>query len=537
MKRGISQNTYALLGELRERSGMFAWTTTRTSTLVRLIQQVGSAGETASLFHLFPLVTSRNAEVSRAAIDVVVALLRSVPVQQLPWLEALARHGWEYGGSWYGLGPDGLTRLQGRGSDSAILLGLATLHGNGFVRERAIRYLGNADDVVALPFILLRLNDWVANVRAAALQALENWLHPQFAVDFVTALPLVLRLESATRVDQSVPLQKIKGLLRTGPGLIALRGVLDLADPEWRRFAYRQLAEAAPSDLTHLISKALADSDLVVRRWAAHQIEHVPPDDRRGLLLRALSDPNGGIRAMALESFVAFPHEAHSRMIDALLDKSRPVRATAQTWLRRNTDFQLLPFYKEHLVADSSVSLRAALHGVSETGSEVDAPILLPFLTDKRAGVRRSAVDALSKIGAGKYPGYLARAVLDGAAAVSRRATIALARRTHLLNATWLDRELAGSHPFHVRQNLLNLLASFSKWERIYYVLCATSDDDGRIARMALSHINRWLHTFNKSFLTPNPEQLERARTALERQRFVLDKNTFREVEFSMRGF
>src|SRR5262245_61931724 len=70
MKRRISRQTHKLLSELRDRSGTFAWTRTRTSSVVRLIQEVGSVGEPAAIFHLFPFALSRNAEISRAAIEV-----------------------------------------------------------------------------------------------------------------------------------------------------------------------------------------------------------------------------------------------------------------------------------------------------------------------------------------------------------------------------------------------------------------------------------------------------------------------------------
>ncbi len=48
---------------------------------------------------------------------------------------------------------------------------LAACHGNGFLREKALRKLAATPDAAALPILALRIDDWVPEVSAAALEA------------------------------------------------------------------------------------------------------------------------------------------------------------------------------------------------------------------------------------------------------------------------------------------------------------------------------------------------------------------------------
>jgi hypothetical protein len=51
---------------------------------------------------------------------------------------------------------------------------LASCHPNGYVREAALHGLSTNDERT-LPFVLLRLNDWVAPIRSLALERLRGW--------------------------------------------------------------------------------------------------------------------------------------------------------------------------------------------------------------------------------------------------------------------------------------------------------------------------------------------------------------------------
>ena len=83
--------------------------------------------------------------------------------------------------------------------DSAFVLGLTSFHPDGYLREKALHALAARHSGIEIPFILLRLNDWVKEIRTVAREAFDERLTPEYAVHFVMNLPLVLRLKDWER--------------------------------------------------------------------------------------------------------------------------------------------------------------------------------------------------------------------------------------------------------------------------------------------------------------------------------------------------
>src|SRR5581483_6342449 len=56
------------------------------------------------------------------------------------------------------------------------LLGIASLNSSGYVREKAVKELSRLKKAAGLKFILLRLGDWVAEVRKVATEGILSFL-------------------------------------------------------------------------------------------------------------------------------------------------------------------------------------------------------------------------------------------------------------------------------------------------------------------------------------------------------------------------
>ena len=95
------------------------------------------------------------------------------------------------------------------------IMAVAASHRNGYVREAAVRGLAESRDGRAVPHLLLRLNDWVNQVRAAAREAIEVFLQPAFAADVVAALPVVSTLIRRTRADHEELIHRVFTFLRS----------------------------------------------------------------------------------------------------------------------------------------------------------------------------------------------------------------------------------------------------------------------------------------------------------------------------------
>jgi len=82
---------------------------------------------------------------------------------------------------WRRLEPRELAKWVGPGEPGILLIRLSSFHPNGFVREEALRRLGLIEDGTELPYLLLRLSDWVPQVQAAALGLVSQRVRAGYA--------------------------------------------------------------------------------------------------------------------------------------------------------------------------------------------------------------------------------------------------------------------------------------------------------------------------------------------------------------------
>src|SRR5688500_15322611 len=201
MNRNLSPSTVELIMQLQRKS---IWRRlVRSDSSVELVQRIAAQDEPAAAHYLMALVFSPNSDIADAAAQAIHHLVGIVPPRELPWLDEHFRNWYPEhvpaGTKWFDITLDSLSRSNAFEARSVSVLGLASLHGNGFVRQRAIELLSDYRTGAELPFLLLRLNDWVANVRAAAQAAVHSRIGADYARHFVRSIDLVTRLERASR--------------------------------------------------------------------------------------------------------------------------------------------------------------------------------------------------------------------------------------------------------------------------------------------------------------------------------------------------
>lgn len=84
----------------------------------------------------------------------------------------------------------------------------------------------------------------------------------------------------------------------------------------------------------------------------------------------------------------------------------------------------------------------------------------------------------------------------------------------------------------HVRRNALSLIGKLGKWDSIHYLTRAVGDADDNIADLARRSIERWLAQFNRSFSSPEPEQLAQLSNALDQCGSLLNEETEKRLRF-----
>ena len=182
---------------------------------------------------------------------------------------------------------------------------------SGYVREAAVRELGSAPRPDAIRVLLVRANDWVPEVRAAAAAALLAHLRDDFLPAWATALEAFAALRNAGRVDRSTVLAPIDAFLVAPQRLERLVAVTRAAPVETRRIvaALRRSATTEPAALARLLAEDAASSDIVTALRAARAGAGLGDPALRDEVERAaLGSPHAAVRRAAVADALARRH-------------------------------------------------------------------------------------------------------------------------------------------------------------------------------------------------------------------------------------
>ena len=420
--------------------------------------------------------------------------------------------------SWPQIGADELERIIRMPEPPAHLLGLVSFHQSGYIRELAVRRLTQITSGQELPFLLLRLNDWVAPVYQTALMAVQERLTPQYAGLLVHNITLVFNLAEQKRHEHEPVLSATTALLKRPECDVALRQGMAAPEKQVRRLCFRILREADDDRLPEAAPRMLADTDPVIRQAAAHCVRvNLPDHTLRALLPQMKQDGSLPVRREALYACLErLPELAPAELRTALLDANAAMRGIARFHLRQSGGFDIPALYRRALTASVSASeLSTAISGLGETGTPADVGLILAFLSHPLAKVRRAAVRAVSRLDGDSHLDALLAALSDERPRVTHEAREALLPRLNHLDGSALWRLFKTAVRPHIRRDVLALLASLPKWESVPFLVEAAVDADPLIQERAGEQLRGWYSSYNVSFVRPSLAQLTRMEAAL----------------------
>ena len=136
-------------------------------------------------------------------------------------------------------------------------LGMISFGSSGYTREAAVLLLAGDQSGTELPFLIIRLKDWVREVRGAAERAVVERIRPNYAEHFVRCLPLISILRGRKRSDHGGIFEAIEELLRGEDVRPLLRKAMLEGDRETRRAAFELLMSRSNRDSVEVLREAL----------------------------------------------------------------------------------------------------------------------------------------------------------------------------------------------------------------------------------------------------------------------------------------
>ncbi len=412
-------------------------------------------------------------------------------------------------------------------------LGFLSCHPSGFIRESAVRSLSKLSSGRELPFLMIRVNDWVSQVREVAKCAVLDRIRPEYAPYFIKYLRLVFRLEGQSRQDHREVTEPVFRLLRAPECRQALLNGISDPDRHNRRAVYRMILSTSgiPSDA---IDPGLRSDDTVIRLIAAREarvrLEGQALDD---MLLVMRSDRFMPVRREALYGYVERrSHLVSTEFQASLFDPHPSIRETARFYLQKLGMFDFAKMYRERLDSTDADTMAISIAGLGETGGVEDALRLDRFLGHPSARVRKAAIRSLGHIDPERHFDQFLTALTDNAAGVARAARDILRQHLYyILRPKPLWKLIESANETHSRRMILTLINRLAWWDSAPMLVAAADTEDEEITQCALGHLKKWRSNLHRLSVRPSHEQITLLEDACRRHGSKLDEATLKDLE------
>lgn len=504
------------------------------------LRELEALGEVLVAPLLLPFVFDSERETAERVAGVIRALLAGRVPGAAFELEEASRSVYGYAGidhsDWFSMTAKDVGRAAAL-HDPAALVGVATFHSSGYVRHAAVLALDAMPGYLGIPYLLVRLNDWVPPVADAAKRAILRRTG-DWASTWVECLPLVTRLGYATRREHVEVIDAVFSTLKRRKNRAVLEAGFASQDRATRRVCYRLAREVSTEDaLASVVMRALQSDDQTVRLAAMRDAASRLVGDPLGrVLAQAERDAFAPVRRVALEVGVErFPESAIDRVRRALLDGSAPVRELARYLATKHVpSLDVAALYREQLTAPVDVAAAVtSLAGIAETGGQEDAARVSSLLTHPRAAIRAQAIRALGKLDPETYASVFVASLSDASPRVAHAARSVLEQHPAFLDYATISALVRhGAYP-HSRADALRLGSTLGKWASLVFWLEASQTGEAALVETARERIAQWLARANFRYTAPRASEISRLQALLARSEGSLSATTVTHI----RGF
>ncbi len=343
----------------------------------------------------------------------------------------------------------------------ALILG--SFHPNGYFREQCVYAMGAQKEFAF--WLFPRVNDWVREVREAAVKTLLLSLPVCGGTELLCCLPAYERLLSCRRRTEpqmkAIEEQMEAGLSRAMKEVESSQ--LFCLEQEVRRALYRQNGRFRFLSLSKLHDCLMMERENCSKQMLIKRIlEH--PDCTIDWAEQYLADPSAQVRKAAVEFRYERTKASWPGLERMLLDKSRGVREYAAYILELRSHFDIRGYYLSHL-KDEQPS--CAILGLSEYQSRGNVRAFLDCLERSERKILKCTLLALGSQEDFSDEELLWNYLLDDRIEVSKAACLSIRKKGFRPGAGRIFAAYRNAKMEHQRRYLLKLLLRESPWSRL----------------------------------------------------------------------
>ena len=271
-----------------------------------------------------------------------------------------------------------------------VSLCAGTLHSDGHCRQSCVEALKEWDN--CLPFLVLRLNDWVAPVRDSAFVSAMHRISVCEIEKLFSALPMLDKVKNSGRWERPQVEeieQAIQQHMRVKFSDCRLWEI-PRYEVSVKNSIYRFVNQNEILDLLQLEQLMTLEKSSFGKRMLVQTILRQQDCDEARIFWY-LQDKSSVVRYHAMEHYCGQRQDAWDRLEEMLMDKARKIRDNAAFILRKHRAFDVLGYYIEQLEKRND---KVALLGIGENGTEKELNIVAPYLNDADVFVRKTALIA-----------------------------------------------------------------------------------------------------------------------------------------------
>jgi len=472
------------------------------------------------LKYLLLLALDIDREVSSRATILIEMIMKEFNHKDFLDLDGLFRN------TWYCYGMDRvisqidiqkIIKYLNRQMANKYVLSLLTFHNNGFIREKGIELIYKYDSECALICTILRLNDWVKEIRELSLSNVKKLIDDDSNRKYLLEnIPLIEKISSWRRADHIEIIEFCSEKYRT---IIDDKDTIDLYfqtnDLYLKRALYHKMTLYS-QNLDNIIKRGVNTKDPIILKYLTEFIEK---NRTNRCVLNEIHKLAKHKLAAGRAYYLSFIYESGSTnlkeiLLERLFDKSSKVRELSRFYLKTKFDIDVKQIYRDSLVDEAKVVI-----GISSLGELMDLESyekIESYILGNNKKITLAAMLSLSILDFERSKELLFKALVSDNELYSIRSRKIL--KKHLLDfgRKNFEEAIMSTSYKHVKENILLLANCIPKWESLHFLLSLYGKEIFEDLKSLEFQMSLSIGRINHGFTRPNAMERENILMELE---------------------
>lgn len=412
------------------------------------------------------------------------------------------------------------------------IIGLATFHSSGYFREKALIELLKIDNPKILPFIIIRINDWVNPIQTKAINFIVDYINKANFTNIVENIYLLQHTEKYTRNNSGILLDKLNDLIESGNVNEEILTCVRSNNKYAREFSQNILIDKSMCDINQLVHIVLEEPDTNLRTKAIERIiPKLKDEELINIREKLLYDKSHKIRVRAITALYEIGYYTSYEDFEyALFDKAFSVREIARFYMKKLGFNQFIDLYKNRLSEEGYTD--NTILGLAEVASKNEMEILKRYISIAKTNVVKKILKSLSELDFYTCEKEILTSLEDQRIGVSNQAKRLLVENRGMIDYEKVYQIYCNTNLEHVKSNTAFVLCNVGKWDALAYIIEMYSNKDKDISNIGNFALDKWKGNYNKSFTKPSNNQYEKIYEALIKYHKFMEEDIVEWIRF-----